>query len=67
MPVFVVEAFTVNVSSFAALPALVITSWVSLTDFTVPVVEWLATDDFFIGFSAFAAVDFGCFAGAAVA
>ncbi len=55
MPVFVVAAFTVNVSSFAALPALVMTSWVSLIDFTVPDVEWLATADFFIGFSAFAA------------
>ena len=43
-PVFLVEALTVKVSSFAFLPApLVITSWVSLDDFTVPEVLWLMT------------------------
>src|SRR5262245_32920057 len=43
-PSFLVDALTVKVSSFAFLPEpLVITSCVSLDDFTVPDVVWLAT------------------------
>src|SRR4051812_32363895 len=64
-PVFLVDAFTVKVSSFAALPVpLLTTSWVSLDDFTVPDVVWLAAAGAFSCLAVVAAADF--FAGAVV-
>src|SRR3954465_8096420 len=66
-PVFLVDAFTVKVSSFAALPVpLVTTSWVSLDDFTVPLVVWLAAAGAFSCLAAGAAADFFAGAGAPV-
>src|SRR3954470_8878439 len=66
-PVFLVDAFTVKVSSFAALPVpLLTTSWVSLDDFTVPDVVWLAAAGAFSFLAVVVAPDFFAGAGAAV-